>query len=95
MTGFVTQRQMEQEVEGQTGAAFGEKSPERLAHAATFGNPRRYGRTRIPKLAKGSCFPGLLEPRSMAEKALTVVVQEAYVQAVSIRSVHDLMQPMT
>jgi transposase-like protein len=24
---------------------------------------------RIPKLRKGSCFPGFLEPRRMAEKA--------------------------
>ena len=32
---------------------------------------------RIPKLRKGSYFPGLLEPRRMAEKALTAVIQEA------------------
>src|SRR6185312_4850622 len=41
---------------------------------------------RIPKLRKGSYFPGFLEPRRMAEKALTAVVQEAYVQGVSTRS---------
>jgi putative transposase len=35
---------------------------------------------RIPKLRKGSYFPGFLEPRRMAEKALTAVIQEAYVQ---------------
>lgn len=28
---------------------------------------------RIPKLRKGSYFPGFLEPRRMAEKALTAV----------------------
>ena len=38
---------------------------------------------RIPKLRKGSYFPDFLEPRRMAEKALTAVVQEAYVQGVS------------
>jgi transposase-like protein len=43
----------------------------------------------IPKLRKGSYFPGFLEPRRMAEKALTAVVQEAYVQGVSTRSVDD------
>jgi transposase-like protein len=32
---------------------------------------------RIPKLRKGSYFPGFLEPRRMAEKALTAVIQEA------------------
>src|SRR4051794_2361931 len=37
---------------------------------------------RIPKLRKGSYFPGFLEPRRMAEKALAAVIQEAYVQGV-------------
>jgi transposase-like protein len=31
---------------------------------------------RIPKLRKGCHFPGFLEPRRMAEKALTAVVTE-------------------
>ena len=47
---------------------------------------------RIPKLRKGSYFPGFLEPRRRAEKALTAVVQEAYVQGVSTRSAGDLVQ---
>ena len=38
---------------------------------------------RIPKLRKGSYFPGFLEPRRMAEKALAAVIQEAYIQGVS------------
>ena len=49
---------------------------------------------RIPKLRKGSYFPGFLEPRRMAEKALTAVIQEAYVQGISTRSVDDLVQAM-
>ncbi|MET4484118.1 transposase-like protein [Bradyrhizobium sp. F1.13.3] len=49
---------------------------------------------RIPKLRKGSYFPDFLKPRRMAEKALTAVVQEAYVQVVSTRSVDDLVQAM-
>ena len=49
---------------------------------------------RIPKLCKGSYLPGFLEPRRMAEKALTAVVQEAYVHGVSTRSVDDLVQAM-
>ena len=49
---------------------------------------------KIPKLRKGSYFPGFLEPRRMAEKALTAVVQEAYIQGVSTRSVDDLVQAM-
>ncbi len=39
-------------------------------------------------------FPGFLEPRRMAEKALTAMVQEAYVQGVSTRSVDELVQAM-
>ncbi len=49
---------------------------------------------RIPKLRKGSYFPGFLEPRRMAEKALTAVIQEAYIQGVSTRSVDELVQAM-
>jgi putative transposase len=49
---------------------------------------------RVPKLRKGSDFPGFLEPRRMVEKALTAVVQEAYVQGVSTRSGGDLVQAM-
>jgi len=33
---------------------------------------------KIPKLRKGSYFPGFLEPRRTAEKALAAVIQEAY-----------------
>jgi transposase-like protein len=49
---------------------------------------------RIPKLRKGSYFPGFLEPRRLAEKALTAVIQEAYIQGVSTRSVDELVRAM-
>jgi putative transposase len=49
---------------------------------------------RIPKLRRGSYFPSFLEPRRMAEKALTAVIQEAYIQGVSTRSVGDLIKAM-
>ena len=49
---------------------------------------------RIPKLRKGSYFPGFLEPRRMAEKALTAVIQEAYLHGVSTRSVDDLVRAL-
>lgn len=49
---------------------------------------------RIPKLRKGSYFPGFLEPRRLAEKALSAVVEEAYVHGVSTRSVDDLVKAM-
>ena len=49
---------------------------------------------RIPKLRKGSYFPFFLDPRRMIEKALTAVIQEAYIQGVSTRSVVDLVKAM-
>ena len=41
----------------------------------------------IPRLRKGSYVPSFLEPQRTAEKALTAVIQEAYVHGVSIRAV--------
>jgi transposase-like protein len=49
---------------------------------------------RIPKLRQGSYFPGFLEPRRMAEKALTAVIQEAYIHGVSTRAVDDLVKAL-
>ena len=58
--------------------------------------PNRAGTVelRIPKLRRGSYFPAFLEPRRMAEKALTAVIQEAYIQGISTRSVDDLVKAM-
>src|ERR1700721_2842464 len=99
MIGFAAQRLMDLEVEGLTGAAYGEKNPERLAQRNGYRDrawETRAGTVelRIPKLRKGSYFPGFLEPRRIAEKALTAVVQEAYVQGISTRSVDDLVKAM-
>src|ERR1700750_293248 len=99
MIGFAAQRLMELEVQGLTGASYGEKNAERQGQGNGYrdrdGEPRAGTvELRIPKLRKGSYFPGFLEPRRMAEKALTAVVQEAYVQGVSTRSVDDLVQAM-
>ena len=46
----------------------------------------------IPKLRKGNYFPEFLQPRRTAEKALVTVIQEAYIQGVSTRSVDELVK---
>src|SRR5271156_2032476 len=99
MIGFAAQRLMELEVGGLTGAGHGERSAERINHRNGYRErdwETRAGTVelRIPKLRRSSYFPSFLEPRRMAEKALTAVIQEAYIQGVSTRSVDVLVQAM-
>jgi putative transposase len=99
MLAFAAERLMNLEVEALTGVPAGVRSPERLTHRNGYRErawDTRAGRIdlSIPKLRKGSYFPVFLEPRRTAEKALTAVIQEAYVHGISTRSVDDLVKAM-
>jgi putative transposase len=92
MIGFAAHRLMEPEGEGLTGAGHGERRPDRITQRNGYRErdweTRPTGQARglkapgtvelrIPKLRRGSYFPAFLEPRRMAEKALTAVIQES------------------
>ena len=93
------QRLMEMDVEELCRAKYGERDANRQNARNGYRDRRwetRCGTVdlRIPKLRKGSYFPEFLEPRRTAEKALTAVIQEAYVQGILTRSVDALVQAM-
>src|SRR5664280_1287046 len=99
MVQFMAQRLMELDVEQRCGAGYDEKTAERLN--SRNGYRERAWDTRagsvelkIPKLRQGSYFPEFLEPRRTAEKALTAVIQEAYIQGISTRSVDELVKSL-
>ena len=99
MIGFVAQRLMELDVDNRCGASHGERTEARTNSRNGYRDrawDTRAGTValRLPKLRAGSYFPPFLEPRRTAEKALAAVVQEAYVQGISTRSVDDLVQAM-
>ena len=83
MIQYVAQRMMEMDVEGLCAAAYGTRSPDRANSRNGYRDrswDTRAGSVdlKIPKLRQGSYFPGFLEPRRTAEKALAAVIQEAY-----------------
>jgi putative transposase len=99
MLGFAAGRVMELEIQACTGAAHGVRDPARVVQRNGYRErawETRAGRIElaIPRLRRGSYFPSFLEPRRTAEKALTAVIQEAYIQGVSTRAVDDLVKAM-
>jgi putative transposase len=99
LLGHVAERLMEFEVEHRCGAGYGERSDvrdnSRNGYRARLWETRAGSiDLRIPKLRRGSYLPAFLEPRRTAGKALVAVIQEAYIQGVSTRSVDELVKAM-
>lgn len=99
MIQYVAQRMMDLDVESLCQAAYGERTADRANSRNGYRDRQWDTRSgsvdlKIPKLRKGSYFPGFLEPRRTAEKALAAVIQEAYIQGVSTRSVDELVKSL-
>jgi transposase-like protein len=95
----LAQALMEAEVSAQIGAEHGERTLDRVTHRNGY-RPRDWD-TRagtielaIPRVRQGSYLPSILEPRRRAERALTAVVAQCYVEGVSTRRVDDVARAM-
>lgn len=95
----LSQALMEMEVEEHVGAARHERSAERVGQRNGYRErswDTRVGTVelKVPRVRDGGYFPSLLQPRRRAERALAVVVQEAYVHGVSTRKVNELVKAL-
>jgi putative transposase len=95
----LSQALMEMEIEEHIGAARHERSAERSGYRNGYRDrswETRVGTVelKVPRVRDGSFFPSLLEPRRKAERALSAVVQEAYVHGVSTRKVDELVKAL-
>src|SRR5207302_1364025 len=90
---------MDAEVSSQIGAELYERTEDRTAQRNGYRSrtwDTRVGTVelKVPKIAPGSYFPALLEPRRRAERALAAVICEAYVKGISTRKVDDLVRAL-
>src|SRR5436190_3959160 len=100
MLAAFAQTLMSADASAQCGAAYGERTEERVN--SRNGCRHRDWDTRVgtidlnvPKLREGSYFPAwLLIHRRRAEQALVAVIAQAYVEGVSTRRVEDLVKAM-
>jgi putative transposase len=95
----LSQALMEMEVEEHVGAGRHERSPGRTGQRNGYRQRNwdtRVGTVelKVPRVRDSSYFPSLLEPRRRAERALSAVVQEAYVRGISTRKVDDLVKAL-
>ena len=95
----LSQALMEMEVEEHIGAARHERTEGRSGQRNGYRErtwDTRAGaiELKVPRVRDSSYFPSLLEPRRRAERALSAVVQEAYVHGVSTRKVDELVKAL-
>jgi putative transposase len=95
----LSQALMDMEVQEHVGAAPHERSTERVGQRNGYRQrswDTRVGTVelKVPRVRDSSYFPSLLEPRRKAERALSAVVQEAYVHGVSTRKVDELVKAL-
>ena len=95
----LSQALMEMEVQEHVGAGRYERSAERTGQRNGYRErswDTRVGTVdlKVPRVRDSSYFPSLLEPRRRAERALSAVVQEAYVHGVSTRKVDELVKAL-
>jgi putative transposase len=96
---LLSQALMEIEVEEHVGASRHERTPGRTGQRNGYRErswDTRVGTVelKVPRVREGGYFPSLLEPRRRAERALSAVVQEAYVHGVSTRKVDELVKAL-
>ena len=95
----LSQALMEMEVEEHLGAGRHERSSTRTGQRNGYRQrdwDTRVGTVelKVPRVRDSSYFPSLLEPRRRAERALSAVVQEAYVHGISTRKVDELVKAL-
>jgi putative transposase len=96
---LLSQVVMEIEVEEHVGASRHERTPGRTGQRNGYRErswDTRVGTVelKVPRIREGGYFPSLLVPRRRAERALSAVVQEAYVHGVSTRKVDELVKAL-
>ncbi len=100
MVKVFAERLMGAEADAVCGAAYGERSVERVNRRNGYRSGDWDTRTgtielQVPKLREGTYFPEwLLEPRRRAERAFVQVVAECYVRGVSTRRVEGLVRTL-
>ncbi len=95
----LAQALMEIEVDQHVGAGRHERTERRSGHrngyrARSWDTRAGTVELSVLRVRDSSYFPSLLEPRRRTERALSAVVQEAYVHGVSTRKVDDLVKAL-